>query len=78
MITNLHENPSDCKCQSDSKVQGTSRRPEKKRKEDQIEIAEIEEWEMKKYSIKKMRGVNRYLVCWKGFTKELVDEFEED
>ena len=23
-----------------------------------------------------MRGVNRYLVCWKGFTKELVDEFE--
>jgi len=65
---------------------------QKKEEEKPIEVEETEEWEIEKILNKrKIQGVNRYLVCWKGFTvenntwekgedlgnaKELVDEFE--
>ena len=58
-----------------------------------VNVEGMEEWEIKKILNKrKMRGVNRYLVRWKGFTAEndtwekkkdlghtrdLVDEFKE-
>ena len=64
-----------------------------KRKEGKpIEIEEVKEWEVERILNKrKVRGVEKYLVQWKGFTaendtwkkeedlenaKELVDEFE--
>ena len=56
------------------------------------EVDWVEEWEVKKILNKrKIRGAEKYLVCWKGFivenniwkkeedlenTRELVDEFE--
>ena len=65
---------------------------QKKEKGKPIEVARFEEWEIEKILNKrKMRGVNRYLVRWKGFTvknniwerkedlgnaKELVNKFE--
>jgi len=65
---------------------------QKKEEAKPIEVEGVEEWKVEKILNKrKMRGVNRYLVCWKGFTaesdmwereedlehaRELVDEFE--
>ena len=58
-----------------------------------IEVEGVEEWEVKKIlNKKKMRGVEKYLIRWKGFTAEgdtwerrenlknaekLVEEFEQ-
>jgi len=66
---------------------------QKKEEAKPIEVEGVEEWKVEKILNKrKMRGVNRYLVCWKRFTaesnmwereedlehaRELVDEFEE-
>ena len=66
---------------------------QKKNKGKLVNVEGMEEWEIKKILNKrKMRGVNRYLVQWKGFTAEndiwekeedlghtrdLVDEFKE-
>jgi len=56
---------------------------QKKEVEKPIEVEEVKEWEIKKILNKrKMQGIDRYLVQWKGFTaenntKELVDEFKE-
>jgi len=65
---------------------------QKKKEAKPIEVEGVEEWEVEKILNKrKMRGVNRYLVRWKGFTtesniwerkedleyaRELVDEFK--
>ena len=46
---------------------------EKQKKEEAkpIEVEGVKEWEVEKILNKrKMRGVNRYLVCWKRFTAE--------
>ena len=66
---------------------------QKKEKTKPIKVEEVEEWEVEKILNKrKIQGVDRYLVWWKGFTaesnmwekkeglgnaKELVDKFEE-
>ena len=67
---------------------------EQKKEEGKLaEVEGVEKWEVKKILNKrKIRGVNKYLVWWKGFTaegdmwekeedlknaKELVDNFEE-
>jgi len=58
-----------------------------------VEVEGVEEWEVEKILNKrKIQGVKKYLVCWKGFmaenniwekeedlknTRELIDEFEE-
>jgi len=46
---------------------------QKKEKGKPIEVARFEEWEIEKILNKRrMRGVNRYLVCWKGFTVKTI------
>ena len=70
MTANLDENPSSCEHQLDSMIQGTSGETEKKEGKP-IEIEEVKEWKIKKILNKrKIRGVNKYLVRWKGFTAE--------
>ena len=65
---------------------------QRKEKEKPIEIVGVEEWEVEKILNKrKIRGVNKYLVWWKGFiaeqniwekkenlenTKEALEKFE--
>ena len=65
---------------------------QKKEKGKRIEVEEVEEWEVEKIlNKKKIRGVEKYLIRWKGFTvegdtwerkenlknaKELIEEFE--
>jgi len=55
---------------------------QKKEVEKPIEVEEVKEWEIKKILNKrKMQGIDRCLVQWKGFTaenntKELVDKFK--
>jgi len=42
---------------------------QKKKEVKPIEVEEVEEWEVEKILNKrKIRGVEKYLVCWKGFT----------
>ena len=44
---------------------------QKKKEEKPIEIEGVKEWKIEKILNKrKIRGVNKYLVCWKGFTAE--------
>jgi len=44
---------------------------QKKEEEKPIKVEGIEEWEVEKVLNKrKIRGVEKYLVCWKGFTVE--------
>ena len=44
---------------------------QKKEKGKLIEVEEVEEWEVEKILNKrKIRGVEKYLVQWKGFTAE--------
>ena len=66
---------------------------QKKEEGKPVEAEEVEEWEVKKIlNKKKMRGVEKYLIRWKGFTaegntwerrenlknaKELIEEFEQ-
>ena len=66
---------------------------QKKEEEKPIEVEEVKEWEVKKIlNKKKIRGIEKYLVWWKGFTtegntwkrkenlknaEELIEEFEE-
>ena len=65
---------------------------QKKKEGKPVEVEGVEEWEVKKIlNKKKMRGVEKYLIRWKGFTaegdtwkrkenlknaKELIEEFE--
>jgi len=65
---------------------------QKKEEEKPVEVEGVEEWEAEKIlNKKKMRGVVKYLIWWKGFiaegdtwkrkenlknTKELIEEFE--
>ena len=65
---------------------------QKKKEAKSIEVEGVEEWEVKKILNKrKIRGVRKYLICWKGFivehdtwekkedlenTREAVEEFE--
>jgi len=58
-----------------------------------MDVEEVEEWEVEKILNKrKIRGVEKYLVCWKGFiveydtwekkedlgnAKEVLEEFKE-
>ena len=65
---------------------------QKKEEGKPVEVEEVEEWEVEKIlNKKKMRGVVKYLIWWKGFTvegdtwerrenlkntKELIEEFE--
>jgi len=42
---------------------------QKKKEVKPIEVEGVEEWEVEKILNKrKIRGVEKYLVCWKGFT----------
>ena len=66
---------------------------QKKEEGKPVEIEEVEEWEVEKILNKKrMRGVEKYLIRWKGFTvegdtwerrenlknaEELIEEFEK-
>ena len=66
---------------------------QKKEEGKPVEIEEVEEWEVEKILNKKrMRGVEKYLIWWKGFTvegdtwerrenlknaEELIEEFEK-
>jgi len=66
---------------------------QKKKEGKPMEVEEVEEWEVEKILNKrKIRGVEKYLVCWKGFTveydtwekkedlgnaKEVLEEFKE-
>ena len=44
---------------------------QKKEEEKPVEIEEVEEWEVEKIlNKKKIRGVEKYLIRWKGFTAE--------
>ena len=44
---------------------------QKKKEEKLVEVEGVEEWEIEKILNKrKIRGVEKYLVCWKGFTAE--------
>ena len=68
-------------------------RGQKKKKGKLVEVEEVEEWEVEKVlNKKKMRGVEKYLIWWKGFTaeedtrkrrenlknvEELIEEFEK-
>ena len=68
-------------------------RGQKKEEGKPVEIEGVEEWEVEKVlNKKKMRGVEKYLVRWKGFTaegdtwerrenlknvEELIEEFEQ-
>jgi len=64
---------------------------QKKEKGKPVEVEEVEEWKVEKIlNKKKMRGVEKYLIWWKGFTaegdiwekrenlnaEELIEEFE--
>ena len=65
---------------------------QKKEEGKPVEVEEVEEWEVEKIlNKKKMRGVVKYLIWWKGFTveedtwerrenlkntEELIEEFE--
>jgi len=67
-------------------------REQKKKEGKLVEVEGVEEWEVEKVlNKKKMRGVEKYLVRWKGFTaegdtwerienlknvEELIEEFE--
>ena len=69
-------------------------RRQKKEEGKPVEVEEVEEWEVEKILNKKrMRGVEKYLVRWKGFTaegdtwkrrenlknaEELIEEFERE
>ena len=91
MTIYFNEDSSGCKCQLDSVIQGASRRAKKKKRK-LVEVEGVEEQEVKRILNKrKIRGVNRYLVQWKGFmaesemwekeedlenAKELVNKFE--
>jgi len=66
---------------------------QKKEEEKLVEVEGVEEWEVEKIlNKKKMRGVEKYLIRWKGFTaegntwerrenlknaEELIEEFEQ-
>ena len=68
-------------------------RGQKKKEGKLVEVEEVEEWEVEKVlNKKKMRGVEKYLIWWKGFTaeedtwkrrenlknvEELIEEFEK-
>jgi len=68
-------------------------RGQKKKEGKPVEVEGIEEWEVEKVlNKKKMRGVEKYLIWWKGFTaegdtwerrenlknvEELIEEFEK-
>ena len=44
---------------------------QKKKEGKPVEVEGVEEWEVKKIlNKKKMRGVEKYLIRWKGFTAE--------
>ena len=44
---------------------------QKKEEGKPVEVEEVEEWEVKKIlNKKKMRGVEKYLIRWKGFMVE--------
>jgi len=44
---------------------------QKKKKEKPVEVEGVEEWEVEKIlNKKKMRGVEKYLIWWRGFTAE--------
>jgi len=44
---------------------------QKKKEEKPVKVERVEEWETEKILNKrKIRGVEKYLVCWKGFTVE--------
>ena len=46
---------------------------QKKEEEKPIEIEGVEEWKIEKILNKrKIRGVNKYLVRWKGFTADMI------
>ena len=67
---------------------------QKKEKEKLVEVEGVEEWEVEKIlNKKKMRGVEKYLIRWKGFmaegdtwerrenlknVEELIEEFEQE
>jgi len=67
---------------------------QKKEKGKPVEVEEVEEWKVEKIlNKKKMRGVEKYLIRWKGFTaegdtwerrenlkntEELIEEFEQE
>ena len=67
---------------------------QKKEEGKPVEVEEVEEWEVEKIlNKKKMRGVEKYLIQWKGFTaegdtwerrdnlknaEELIEEFERE
>ena len=69
-------------------------REQKKEEGKPVEVKRVEEWEVEKIlNKKKMRGVEKYLVWWKGFTVEgdiwerkenlknaeaLIEEFEKE
>ena len=69
-------------------------RGQKKEKRKPVEVEEVEEWKVEKVlNKKKMRGVEKYLVQWKGFTverdtwerrenlknvEELIEEFKRE
>jgi len=70
MITNFNENSFGSKHKPDSSIQGASKR-QKKEEGKLVEVEGVEEWEVEKIlNKKKMRGVEKYLVQWKGFTAE--------
>ena len=66
---------------------------QKKEEEKLVEVEGVEEWEVEKIlNKKKMKGVVKYLIWWKGFTveedtwerkenlknaEELIEEFEQ-
>ena len=68
-------------------------REQKKEEEKPVEVEGVEEWKVEKIlNKKKMRGVEKYLIQWKGFTakgdtwerkknlknaEELIEEFEQ-
>jgi len=44
---------------------------QKKKEKKPVEVEEVEEWEVEKVlNKKKIRGVEKYLIWWKGFTAE--------
>ena len=46
-------------------------REQKKEEEKPVEVEGVEEWEVEKIlNKKKIRGVEKYLIWWKGFTAE--------
>ena len=46
-------------------------RGQKKEEGKLVEVKDVEEWEVEKVlNKKKMRGVEKYLIWWKGFTAE--------